>query len=157
MAWNPLDDSLLSSSVLAGGPDVVAVLALLIASADRFGESRITVPYVAGALRMSEERVAAAFDFLSSPDPWSRNKDAEGRRIARTEDGSWRLVSHQKYRERASKAKAAERQAEYMARKKEKARDLCDEPGCGESGFSAVGGRMRCSKHALAEEPGAEG
>lgn len=160
MAWNPLDDSLLSSSVLAEGPDVVAVLALLIASADRYGESKLTVPYVASVMRIPNERAAKAFEVLSSPDPWSRNKEAEGRRIQRTEDGTWQIVSHAKYRRIVSKERAAERQAIYMEKKKaaaEKPVSMCDEPGCGEEAIAASGGRSTCSAHAFEQEPGANG
>ncbi len=120
MGWNPLDESLLSSSLLAEGPDVVATWALLIASANRQGESHLTVPFIASVLRISEERVEAAFAVLTSPDRRSRNKEQDGRRIIQVEDG-WLLVSHAKYREKASRMKAAERQERYLARMKARA------------------------------------
>ncbi len=163
MAWNPLDDNLLSSSVLSEGPDVVAVLALLIASADRCGESKLTVPYVASVMRISNERAAKAFEILSNPDPWSRNKEADGRRIEHTEEGTWRVVSHAKYRRLASKEMAVERQLKYMKNKKAAASKppaICDEPGCGAEAIVASGGRSTCSVHsfdAAVREPGAEG
>lgn len=119
MGWNPLDESLLSSSLLSEGPDVVATWALLIASANRQGESHLTVPFIASVLRVSEERVEAAFEVLTSPDKRSRNKEHGGRRIIAVEDG-WLLVSHAKYREKASRMKAAERQERYIARMKER-------------------------------------
>ncbi len=117
MTWNPWDDSLLSSSILAEGPDVVATWALLVASANRFGVSDLTIPAVASLLRISDERSGKAFDVLSSPDKYSRNKEENGRRIIRMEDG-WLLVSHAKYREKASRMGAADRQARYLARMK---------------------------------------
>jgi hypothetical protein len=119
MGWNPLDESLLSSSLLSEGPDVVATWALLIASANRQGESHLTVPFIASVLRISEDRVEKAFAVLSSPDKRSRNKEHDGRRIVPVEDG-WLLVSHVKYREKASRMKAAERQERYLARLKER-------------------------------------
>lgn len=119
MGWNPLDESLLSSSLLSEGPDVVATWALLIASANRQGESHLTVPFIASVLRISEERVEAAFVVLTSPDKRSRNKEHAGRRIISVEDG-WLLVSHAKYREKASRMAAADRQARYLARMKER-------------------------------------
>jgi hypothetical protein len=155
MSWNPLHDSLLSSSVLAEGPDVVAVWALLIASADRNGTSELTVPFVASVLRIEDERVEEAFRVLSSPDPKSRNKEAEGRRIVPLNDGGWLLVSHGKYRERASRQAAADRQARYAAKKKalEEAAVTCEEPGCGGEVAGAVGGRKVCSAHAFLDAP----
>jgi hypothetical protein len=117
MAWNPLDESFLSSSILAEGPDVVAAWALLIASADRMGESHLTVPFVASVLRISDERAEKAFAVLAAPDKRSRNKDQDGRRIIPVE-GGWLLVSHAKYKEKASRMKAAERQERYLTRMK---------------------------------------
>lgn len=118
MAWNPLDDALLSSSILAEGPDVVATWTLLLASSNRHGESSLTIPFVASVLRIPDERAALAFEILSSPDPQSRNKAHEGRRIIQTDEGTWLLVSHIKYREKASRYAATERQARYEARRK---------------------------------------
>lgn len=128
MGWNPLDESLLSSSLLSEGPDVVATWALLIASANRQGESHLTVPFIASVLRVSEERVEAAFEVLTSPDKRSRNKEHGGRRIIAVEDG-WLLVSHAKYREKASRMKAAERQERYIARMKERQEKAVREVG----------------------------
>lgn len=119
MGWNPLDESLLSSSLLSEGPDVVATWALLIASANRQGETHLTVPFIASVLRISEERVEAAFSVLTAPDKRSRNKEHGGRRIVPVEDG-WLLVSHAKYRQKASRMAAADRQARYLERMKER-------------------------------------
>jgi hypothetical protein len=155
MTWNPLHDGLLSSSVLAEGPDVVAVWALLIASANMNGKSEITVPFVASVLRISDERADEAFRVLSSPDPRSRNKEAEGRRIVPA-DGGWLLVSHAKYRHLASRAAAAARQAKYKAKQKalEEEAATCDEPGCDGQVVGAIDGRKLCSAHAFVREPG---
>jgi len=95
MAWNPLDSDLLSSSILINGPDVVAIWTLLLVSADKHGESYITVPFVASALQISKERVKAAFEILQAPDLDSRSKELEGRRIVKTDDETgWLIVSH---------------------------------------------------------------
>ena len=126
MSWNPLDESLLSSSILAEGPDVVATWALLIASANKYGVSNLTVPAVASLLRISDERAEQAFAVLVAPDKHSRNKEHEGRRIVADTDG-WLLVSHAKYRERASRMGAADRQARYVERMK--ARQQERQPG----------------------------
>lgn len=138
MGWNPLDESLLSSSILAEGPDVVATWALLIASADRYGESRLTIPFVASVLRISDERVEKAFEILKAPDKRSRNKEHDGRRIIASEDG-WLLVSHAKYRERASRMAAAERQQRYLERMKARQEARREEAGEEETEAGASG------------------
>ena len=119
MAWNPLDSDLLSSSILINGPDVVALWTLLLASADKHGESYITVPFVASALQISKERVKAAFEILQAPDLDSRNKELEGRRIVKTDDETgWLIVSHAKYQDKISADRAAMRAAAYRERKR---------------------------------------
>lgn len=127
MTWNPLDDSLLTSSLLAEGPDVVATWSLFICSADRYGETQLTVSFVASLLRISDDRAQKAFDVLASPDPRSRNKEHEGRRIVPLPDGGWIVVSHAKYREKASRMAAAERQQRYLERMKARKREPGDE------------------------------
>jgi hypothetical protein len=154
MAWNPLHDGLLSSSILAEGPDVVAIWSLLVASSDRFGVSIITVPFAASVLRISDDRAEEAFRVLSSPDPKSRNKSEGGRRIIPTDEGGWRLVSHAKYRTLASKQAAAEAQQRYAYRLKAEAsaRETCEIPGCDSTVAGAIDGKRVCSAHAFSEE-----
>ena len=93
MAFTPLDEGLLTSTLLKEGPDVVAIWALVMADSakDRYGRTKMTPIAAASLLRISDERARAAFAVLSAPDPDSRNKEHEGRRLVptRTGSGSW--------------------------------------------------------------------
>jgi hypothetical protein len=144
----------------------VAVWALILASADKLGESDMQPSIAASLLRISDERAVAAFAVLAAPDPGSKNKEHEGRRILPKEDGRWLLASHAKYQFLASRAAATKRQREYEARQKAREADAeaastrCDHPGCGRLAERAGGGRKVCSAHAFDDacrEPGAEG
>lgn len=165
MSYTPLDDSLLTSTLLKEGPDVVAVWALILASANKLGESGMQQSVAASLLRISDERAEAAFQTLAAPDPCSRNQEQGGRRILPCKDGRWLIVSHQKYQWLASRAAATERQRRYELRQKERDRtgaateSTCDEPGCGLPAASSVAGRMVCTAHAFdaAREPGEDG
>lgn len=117
MGYNPLFDSLLGSSLLVEGPDVVAVWALLLASADRAGISEWTAPAMAGLMRISEERVDRALEILSSPDPRSKSKREEGRRIIKDVGGGWFVVNHDIYRDKARREASAERMARSRERR----------------------------------------
>lgn len=119
MSWTPLDEGMLNSSLLKEGPTPVAIWTLLMASSDRYGVSKLTPSAAASLLRISDAEAIKAFEVLKGKDPDSRNTDMNGRRIVRTEEGYWALVSFDKYRKITSKANAAERQRKYIARKKE--------------------------------------
>jgi uncharacterized phage protein (TIGR02220 family) len=67
------------------------------------------VPGLAVIARVSTEECRAALATLSSPDPDSRTKEHEGRRI-REVDGGWLLLNYAKYRAKLS----AEERRSYM-------------------------------------------
>lgn len=166
MSYTPLDSGLLTSTLLKEGPIVVAIWALILASADKLGESDMQPAAAASLLRIPDEAAKTAYAILSAPDPDSKNGEREGRRIVRLESGKWLIVSHAKYQTLASRAGAAARQRRYEARRKAReaeakaAEDACDEPGCGRPADTAVAGRRVCTAHAFGgpyREPGEEG
>lgn len=120
MGWTPLDEGLLTSTLLAKGPTPVAIWALLLASSDRYGVSKLTPSAAASLLRIPDEEALKAFDSLQGNDPGSRNPAHNGKRIIKTEEGYWALVSFDKYRKITSKSNAAERQRKYIERKRER-------------------------------------
>lgn len=154
MSWNPLFRSLLTSSVLHEGPLVVAVWALIIASTDPYGESDVTIPFIATILNTPVADVERAFEILASPDKHSRTAENDGRRIIRTDHGTWYLPAHHKHREMASKESAAMRAQRYRARKSAKERSGAM-PGCSVSGCKNAAatydlqGHPFCSPHAM--------
>jgi len=166
VSYTPLDSAFLTSTLLREGPDVVAVWMLVLASADKLGESSMQPSIAASLLRIDDERAEAAFARLSAPDPRSRNKECEGRRIVPRDDGRWFVVSHQRYQWLASRAAATNRQRRYEERRKEREVDgrisesTCEQEGCSMPVELAVAGRKVCNAHAFdppGREPGQEG
>lgn len=165
MSYTPLDSDFLTSTMLKEGPDVVAIWTLLLASTDKLGQSSMQPAAAASLLRISDERAEAAFSILAAPDPKSRNKDEEGRRILPADGGKWFIVSAQKYQWLASRAAATIRQRKYDAAKRsreskgEAKAEQCEIFGCKSKSVGAVGGKMVCSKHSFEEarEVGQEG
>ena len=153
MAFTPLDGSILTSTLLRNGPDVIACWLLMLASCDKLGESTLTPDSAASLLRISDERAEAAFAILQAPDPKSRNKEHEGRRIVPLEGGAWFIVSHQKYQWLASKAYASKRSQKYLTNRKAREQQaepreyVCETSGCTQPAEAASGGRMLCSRH----------
>lgn len=94
----------------------------LLAMADQHGEVQASIPGLANVARVSVSACEEAIRVFLNPDPYSRTKTDEGRRIVEM-DGGWHILNHEKYRELASdtdrKRKAAERQRRRRARLKE--------------------------------------
>lgn len=103
--------SIVTSSVWVEPDHVFRVWILFLALADAKGRVIGTVPGLASIARVSLEGFVEAIERFKAPDPFSRSKNDEGRRIVEIE-GGWRIINHEKYRElRTEKqVKDAERQ-----------------------------------------------
>ncbi len=90
------------------------------ALANRDGVAETSIPGLAVAAQVTLEQTQDAINRLSSPDPFSRTKEHEGRKL-REVDGGYELINHGKYHDLMSaedqRAKAAERQRKHRARK----------------------------------------
>lgn len=71
----------------------------MLATADAEGNVSASVPGLADAARVSVEDCRRALSNLAAPDPDSRTKDFEGRRITEIE-GGWHIINYIKYRNR---------------------------------------------------------
>ncbi len=69
----------------------------MLAMADRQGRVFGSIPGLANRARIDVEACRGAIASFLAPDPDSRTKDFEGRRIEEI-DGGWRLINHAKYR-----------------------------------------------------------
>jgi hypothetical protein len=160
MPYAILDSSILQSTILKNGPVVLAVWTLVLASKDKFNETRITPSAIAGLLRIDDEDVEKAWNILISPDPQSRHKEFEGRRIVPAEgkDGAWFVVTGDHYQELASKASAEKRKQKYEKNRAARDKSLepsaytCQRYGCTRTAAAIVDGRAICSAHAVTDE-----
>jgi len=69
----------------------------MLAMADRYGRISASIPGLAKEAAVSVEACRTAINEFLAPDPDSRTKIAEGRRIEEI-DGGWKLINHAKYR-----------------------------------------------------------
>lgn len=96
----------------------------MLAMADASGYVGASIPGLAHAARVSVDGCRAALDKFLGPDPDSRTKENEGRRIEIC-DGGWRLLNYETHRERASEIRhnvmSALRMRELRKRRKEAA------------------------------------
>lgn len=91
----------------------------MLAIADKNGEVQGSIPGLARIAGVPVEDCRAAIAKFLAPDPDSRTKDDEGRRIEEI-DGGWALLNHNKYRDMASKDEQREAEARRKARYREK-------------------------------------
>ena len=93
----------------------------MLAMVDRQGEVHASIPGLAKRAGVTIVDCEKALACLLEPDPYSRTKDYDGRRIAEV-DGGWELLNHGKYRALLSAEERKEynrkKQAEYRAKKK---------------------------------------
>ena len=163
MSYAPLDSDLLTSTILKEGPDVLAVWVLMLASMNKLCESSMQPAAAASLLRISDERAERAFSVLAAPDPKSRNKNHDGRRMLPRENGCWFIVSGDKYQWLSSRSAATERQRRYELRKKEQEKlnsgllPKCAWNGCERPSNGELAGRQVCTQHAFPAEPGEDG
>ena len=98
MGFTKLFSSLVHSTVWREEMHVKVVWVTMLALANRHGDVLASVPGLADASRVSLEQCVDALEKLKAPDPWSRTKEHEGRRVIEV-DGGWRLLNYTKYRE----------------------------------------------------------
>jgi hypothetical protein len=121
MAYTKLFNSILTSTIWMEDDQTRIVWITMLAMADKNGEVQGSIPGIARVAGVTLDDCNRAIKRLTSPDPYSRTKDDEGRRIEEIE-GGWALINHGKYRDMASredsKDAAAKRQARVRERKK---------------------------------------
>lgn len=116
--YTKLFGSILDSSIWRESKETRLVWITMLAMCDRDGTVSAAVPGLADRAKVSLEECLAALKTLSEPDPWSRSADHEGRRIQAV-DGGWKIINHEKYRNKMS----LEDRREYYRKKKQEYRD----------------------------------
>lgn len=110
---------------LYGQFDALVVMTALIALADKDGVIDMTPQALAARTSYPLEVVQRGLEHLAQPDPRSRSKEHEGRRIVLIDPErgwGWRLVNHAKYRGIRSQDDRAEYMRDYMAKRRAKGR-----------------------------------
>jgi len=113
--YTKLFSSILQSTIWNESPVVCKVWITMLALTDADGYVAAAIPGLAVQARISLDECQAALAALMEPDPYSRTKDEDGRRI-RAVDGGWELVNYRKYREMMTKEARREANAERMRR-----------------------------------------
>lgn len=97
--FTKLFSSIVTSTIWQEDDKTRIVWITLLALADAQGRVEGSVPGLAHVAHVGLGECEHALERLSSPDPYSRTKDFEGRRIEAI-DGGWQILNYAKYRER---------------------------------------------------------
>lgn len=118
-----LDAEILSSSVWAEAAHVKLVWITLLVLCDTEGYVGASLPGIASAAGVTLEQAEEALERFQKPDPYSRTKASEGRRLEPADRG-WRVLNFLEHLDRLSdeRRKARERVRKHRARK----RDMAD-------------------------------
>jgi len=108
--FTKLFQSITASTIWCESDGTRIVWITMLAMADRNGEVAGSIPGLAGIARVSVEDCRKAIKTFLAPDPDSRTKEFEGRRIEEI-PGGWRLLNYELYRKMqdAESAKEAKR------------------------------------------------
>ena len=117
--FTKLFPAILDSTIWRESLSTKVVWITMLAKASRNGIVSASIPGLADAARVTLEECEAALEKFKSPDPYSRTKDFEGRRIMDT-DGGWILLNYLKYRKIQDEDAIREATAERVKRFREK-------------------------------------
>lgn len=119
MAYTKLFSSIITSSIWSEDDRTRIVWITMLAMADRNGEVQGSIPGLARVAGVPVDACRKAIDTFLAPDPDSRTKDDEGRRIEAIE-GGWLLLNHAKYRDMATDEDRKRKDAIRQQRAREK-------------------------------------
>lgn len=121
--YTKLSSALVTSTIWRESSATRVVWITMLALANAHGEVEGSVPGLADVARVSVDECRAAIACFLAPDPDSRTKDFDGRRIEKI-DGGWHLLNHEKHRDLFSqehhRALGAERMRRYRKRREGK-------------------------------------
>lgn len=130
--YTKLFASIIHSTIWQESKETKLVWITLLALKDRDGLVEASIPGLAKVAGVTVTECETALGILMAPDPYSRSKAEEGRRL-REVPGGWTIINHDAYRDRESaddvREKAAERKRRQRERERTKAAGVTERDG----------------------------
>ena len=123
-----LFSDIVDSSIWNEDPITFKVWIALLALSDPSGQIRGSTPWLAKKARVSEKQCELALIKFTQPDPESRTKDYDGRRIEVLEDG-WLVLNYLRFRDRLSNNEKALASRERVRKHRERYKALRNASG----------------------------
>jgi hypothetical protein len=115
--FTKLFNTIITSTIWQEDDKTRIVWITMLAIADAYGVVSASVPGLASVAKVPVSATRKAIQILLRPDPDSRTKDHEGRRIEEI-DGGWVILNYQKYRDTLSVEERREYKARWMRQKR---------------------------------------
>ena len=122
--FTKLFSNIIHSTVWREALHVKVCWVTMLALADKYGNVNVAMPALADAARISLPQCEEAIQMFLGPDPYSRTKDFEGRRIVESPHGGWTLLNHAKYRKIQNEDEKRAATAERVRRFRDKCRGV---------------------------------
>ena len=116
--YGKIFESLYEGSMVGAGPTIFAVWGYCIAKADSNGIVILNPALLAPIIGTSRVDVEQAIEYLTSPDPHSKNPEHEGRRLINVSGYAYTVVSHAIYRDIKTNQDRREYMREYMRKRR---------------------------------------
>ncbi len=113
MGYTKLFDEILASTIWQAPDHVRLVWITMLAMKDDRHEVMASIPGLAKNANVTIEQCENAIQELSSPDPYSRSQEYEGRRIEAVR-GGWHILNGEYYRQKRSEEDKREYMRKYM-------------------------------------------
>lgn len=120
--YTKLFGEIVNSTIWQESSDVRVVWITMLAICDQRGFVAASVPGLAKQSGVPLAQCEEALTKFKAPDPFSRTKDNEGRRI-KDGDGGWYILNHAKYRAKMGEEERKAYRAEWMKEKRRAARE----------------------------------
>jgi hypothetical protein len=117
MGYTKLFSSIVMSTIWRESNETRLVWITMLAVSDADGIVEGSVPGLADAARVSLGECERALAVLEAPDPYSRTKTAEGRRIEPV-PGGWRIINYEHHRDRCTSEERREKERLRKARQR---------------------------------------
>jgi len=117
--FTKLFNSIITSSVWSEDDKTRLMWITMLAASDAQGFVTGSIPGMAAIARMSIEDAEKSIKALCKPDPYSRSKEYDGRRLLECE-GGWLIANYQKYRQKRDPEKRRQQNCEAQRRYRRK-------------------------------------
>ncbi len=119
--YSKLHSSIATSSIMAMPVSARWLWAFMLSQADAQGIVEGSVPGLAIAAHLGLEECQAAIEAFLKPDPYSRTKELDGRRLVEV-DGGWQIVSYPKWRHKMSAEERRDYKRQHESQRRERQR-----------------------------------